>query len=175
MVSLPNGARIKVSNNNFKMIIETPDLLKASPATITRCSVIYTSPEMITLPQYIDSLLKKSRFPPDLLRGLAEMFVRLTKEEIRAVMYMLPALMPQYLKEKEEGWMYSEILGTQKIAVYLVALMGSFEKIRKLLTKELIPPKLPLTKYFLCFDRYPEGEFVNFEPSKDLIIMASCS
>lgn len=155
VLSLPNGSRIKISTPNFKMLIETPDLSKASPATITRCSVIYLSDDLIPLAQFIDVQLKKTKFPGDLMRGLAEFFVRLSKEEIRQVMYMLPALMPDYLRQKQEGWMYSEILGTEKIAIYLIAMMGAFEKVKKLLTKEQTPPKLPLTKFYISFERYP--------------------
>lgn len=102
------------------------------------------------------------KFPADLNKALAELFVRLTKEEIRSVMNMLPALMPEYLRVKQEGWMYSEILGTQKLAIYLIALIGAFEKVRKLLTKEQTPPKLPLSRYMISFERYPEGEYVAF-------------
>jgi len=66
-------------------------------------------------------------------------------------MHMLPSLMPDYLLSKEEGWMYSEILGVQKLVVYLVALLGSYDKIKKLLIKELTPLKFPLSKYFVSF------------------------
>jgi hypothetical protein len=47
--------------------------------------------------------------------------------------------------------MYNESLGVQRIAVYLIALIGSYDKIKSLLIKELIPVKLPLTKYFISF------------------------
>lgn len=50
-------------------------------------------------------------------------------------MYILPSFMPEYLTVKEEGWMYSEILGVQKLVVYLIALLGSYDKIKKLLIK----------------------------------------
>jgi hypothetical protein len=64
--------------------------------------------------------------------------------------------------------MYSESLGVQRIAVYLIALMGSYDKIKKILIKELIPLKLPLNKYFISFEKYPEGEYVMFDPSHEV-------
>lgn len=42
LLSLANGTRLKV-HNNFRIIMETPDLTMTSPATITRCNVIYIS------------------------------------------------------------------------------------------------------------------------------------
>jgi hypothetical protein len=93
--SLPNGTRLKQSEGNFRMIIETPDLLMASPATITRCSIIYTSSNIISLKMFIDQQLSKTKFPPDLVQELEQLFLKLTKEEVRSVMYMLPSLMPK--------------------------------------------------------------------------------
>jgi hypothetical protein len=37
---LANGTRLKV-HNNFRIVMETPDLHMTSPATITRCNVIH--------------------------------------------------------------------------------------------------------------------------------------
>lgn len=42
LLSLSNGTRLKI-HNNFKIVMETPDLQLTSPATITRCSVIYVN------------------------------------------------------------------------------------------------------------------------------------
>ncbi len=42
LLTLSNGTRLKV-HDNFKLIMETPDLTMTSPATITRCHVIYVS------------------------------------------------------------------------------------------------------------------------------------
>ena len=38
VLSLANGSRLKIQNN-FKILMETPDLTSTSPATITRCNV----------------------------------------------------------------------------------------------------------------------------------------
>lgn len=40
LLTLSNGTRLKIGEN-FKIIMETPDLSMTSPATITRCNVIY--------------------------------------------------------------------------------------------------------------------------------------
>jgi hypothetical protein len=157
VLSLPSGSRLRLSHGNFRMIIETTDLFMTSPATITRCSIVYLSSDIITVQMTIARELAKLKFPPDLVRPLEEMLNQLPKEKIRSVMYMLSSLLPEYLLSKEEGWMYSEILGVQKLVVYLIAILGSYDKIKKLLIKELTPLKLPLSKYYVSFEKYPEG------------------
>lgn len=44
LLSLSNGTRLKI-HNNFRVIMETPDLEMTSPATITRCNVVFVSEE----------------------------------------------------------------------------------------------------------------------------------
>lgn len=56
LLTLSNGTRIKV-RDNFKLIMETPDLSMTSPATITRCHVIYVNIKDVSKHQIIESIL----------------------------------------------------------------------------------------------------------------------
>jgi len=50
-----------------------------SPATITRCSIVYIPAEIVTLQMMIDNQLAKTRFPPELTKALEELLGQLTK------------------------------------------------------------------------------------------------
>jgi dynein heavy chain 1 len=56
LLSLSNGTRLKI-HNNFKLIMETPDLEMTSPATITRCNVIYVSEQDVSKHSLLRGLL----------------------------------------------------------------------------------------------------------------------
>lgn len=168
VLSLPSGNRLRLNHGNFRVIIETPDLHMASPATITRCSIVYIPSEIVTLDMTIKKSLSMCNFPSDLVKPLEELLQQLTKEQVRSVMHMLPALLPEYLLTKDDGWMYSEILGVQRIVVYLIGLLGCYENIKKLLIKELTPLKLPLSKYYVSFEKYPEGEYVLLDQAQEV-------
>jgi len=79
VLSLPSGSRLRLSHGNFRMIIETPDLLMTSPATITRCSIVYIPAEILTLQMMIDRELINTKFPPELTKPLEELLRQLTK------------------------------------------------------------------------------------------------
>jgi hypothetical protein len=42
---LPNGERIKLNPNTMRMLFEVQDLAVASPATVSRCGMVYVPPE----------------------------------------------------------------------------------------------------------------------------------
>lgn len=56
LLSLANGTRLKI-HNNFKIVMETLDLEMTSPATITRCNVIFVSEEDIDKRKLINDSL----------------------------------------------------------------------------------------------------------------------
>ncbi len=42
---LPNGERIKLNSTTMRMLFEVSDLAVASPATVSRCGMVYVPPE----------------------------------------------------------------------------------------------------------------------------------
>ena len=45
MLCLPNGERIKLNPVTMRMLFEVADLAVASPATVSRCGMVYVPPE----------------------------------------------------------------------------------------------------------------------------------
>ncbi len=56
MLTLSNGTRLKV-HDNFKLLMETPNLAMTSPATITRCHVVYVNLQDVQKHSIIESIL----------------------------------------------------------------------------------------------------------------------
>lgn len=44
---LPNGERIKLNPTTMRMLFEVADLTAASPATVSRCGMVYMAPETL--------------------------------------------------------------------------------------------------------------------------------
>jgi len=44
---LPNGERIKLNPTTMRMLFEVADLAVASPATVSRCGMVYVAPETL--------------------------------------------------------------------------------------------------------------------------------
>lgn len=42
---LPNGERLKLNPDTMRMLFEVGDLSVASPATVSRCGMVYVSPD----------------------------------------------------------------------------------------------------------------------------------
>lgn len=159
ILTLPNGARIKL-HSNFRIIMESDNLHHVSLATITRSTVIFLQPELITKEEYVRGKLQQYNFPKILYTALSDMINAVEREKIQWVFNIFPALLPSYPASEE--WQYTEMIGVQRIVVYLISLLGELDKIKHLLIRDLIPSKLPVSRYYISFDRYVEGEYLLF-------------
>ncbi len=65
MLCLANGQRIKL-NDNMRMLFEIDNLEQASPATISRCGVVYVQSQDLHINQCIDkwNLTNQHRLTP---------------------------------------------------------------------------------------------------------------
>ncbi|KAJ3068699.1 Dynein heavy chain 6, axonemal [Podochytrium sp. JEL0797] len=101
LLTLINGERIKM-NNTMHMLFEVADLAVASPATVSRCGMVYMDPASIGWWPYVESWLRKlpERVPIELkqyLHTLFETYVdigltfirRMCKEYIKSVNFNL--------------------------------------------------------------------------------------
>ncbi|KAJ3021047.1 UNVERIFIED_CONTAM: Dynein heavy chain 6, axonemal [Siphonaria sp. JEL0065] len=101
LLTLINGERIKM-NNTMHMLFEVNDLAVASPATVSRCGMVYMDPASIGWWPYVKSWIRKfpERVPDDLkiyVHSLFETYVdiglafirRMCKEYIKSVNFNL--------------------------------------------------------------------------------------
>eukprot|EP01018_Ginkgo_biloba_P018807 Gb_18324 [translate_table: standard] len=59
ILCLPNGERIKLNPVTMRMVFEVQDLAVASPATVSRCGMVYVPPEDLCWRPYVKSWLQK--------------------------------------------------------------------------------------------------------------------
>ncbi|KAJ7549736.1 hypothetical protein O6H91_07G065700 [Diphasiastrum complanatum] len=59
ILCLPNGERIKLNPNTMRMLFEVQDLAVASPATVSRCGMVYVPPEELGWQPYVKSWLQR--------------------------------------------------------------------------------------------------------------------
>ncbi|KAL2609519.1 hypothetical protein R1flu_028092 [Riccia fluitans] len=64
ILCLPNGERIKLNPVAMRMLFEVADLAVASPATVSRCGMVYVPPEELGWRPYVKSWLE--RFPKEI-------------------------------------------------------------------------------------------------------------
>jgi dynein heavy chain len=64
VLCLPNGERIKLNPNTMRMLFEVQDLAVASPATVSRCGMVYVPSEELGWRPYVASWLQ--RFPNEI-------------------------------------------------------------------------------------------------------------
>lgn len=80
VLCLPNGERIKLNPNTMRMLFEVQDLAVASPATVSRCGMVYVPSEELGWRPYVASWLQ--RFPN-------EIGITLSKEVNQYVFFIL--------------------------------------------------------------------------------------
>ncbi len=64
VLCLPNGERIKLNPNTMRMLFEVQDLAVASPATVSRCGMVYVPSDELGWRPYVKSWLQ--RFPKEI-------------------------------------------------------------------------------------------------------------
>jgi hypothetical protein len=57
---LPNGERIKLNPVTMRMLFEVQDLAVASPATVSRCGMVYISHEELGWRPYVQTWLQQT-------------------------------------------------------------------------------------------------------------------
>jgi dynein heavy chain, axonemal len=55
---LPNGERVKLNAATMRMLFEVADLAAASPATVSRCGMVYVSPGELGWRPYVQSWVR---------------------------------------------------------------------------------------------------------------------
>jgi dynein heavy chain len=60
---LPNGERIKLNPSSMRMLFEVADLAVASPATVSRCGMVYVSPGELGWRPFIQSWVSGAKPP----------------------------------------------------------------------------------------------------------------
>ncbi|ETO34480.1 hypothetical protein RFI_02614, partial [Reticulomyxa filosa] len=71
MLTLPNGERLSLTDN-LRIIFETPNLNAATPATVSRCGMVWFSEECVTLPMLFFNQLETLRAKPSMTSGGGE-------------------------------------------------------------------------------------------------------
>lgn len=59
MLCLSNGERIKLSNN-MRVLFEVNDLNQASPATVSRCGMVWVSEKVVETEHFITSFFMRN-------------------------------------------------------------------------------------------------------------------
>jgi hypothetical protein len=59
MLCLPNGERIKLNPVTMRILFEVQDLAVASPATVSRCGMVYVPPESLGWRPFVQSWLAR--------------------------------------------------------------------------------------------------------------------
>ncbi|XP_024516360.1 LOW QUALITY PROTEIN: dynein heavy chain 6, axonemal, partial [Selaginella moellendorffii] len=59
ILCLPNGERIKLNPTTMRMLFEVQDLAVASPATVSRCGMVYVPPEELGWRPYVMSWMQR--------------------------------------------------------------------------------------------------------------------
>lgn len=53
MLCLPNAERIRLDGKTMRMLFEVGDLAQASPATVSRCGMVYVAPQALGWRPYV--------------------------------------------------------------------------------------------------------------------------
>ncbi|KAK3237367.1 hypothetical protein CYMTET_52552 [Cymbomonas tetramitiformis] len=75
---LPNGERIKLNGTTMRMLFEVQDLAVASPATVSRCGMVYVPPEEMGWQPYarswLDAQITPLKIAPEMVTYLWQLF-----------------------------------------------------------------------------------------------------
>ena len=76
LLTLPNGERIRLVDHT-KLLFEVADLQFASPATVSRCGMVYVDPKNLSYQPFIWKWLKErtNEQEADILRGLFDKYI----------------------------------------------------------------------------------------------------
>ena len=66
---LPNGERIKLNGITMRMLFEVQDLAVASPATVSRCGMVYMPEDCVGWRPMITSWMEKVSYYTNILTG----------------------------------------------------------------------------------------------------------
>ncbi|KAK9823491.1 hypothetical protein WJX72_003121 [[Myrmecia] bisecta] len=78
---LPNGERIKLNPATMRMIFEVADLAVASPATVSRCGMVYVTPEELGWMPYVTTWLEQ-KLPTEMCVEVKEYIMQLFEEYV---------------------------------------------------------------------------------------------
>ena len=158
LLSLSNGTRLKI-HDNFKIILETPDLEMTSPATITRCNVIYVSQNDISKAELIKKLLPIFT-NPDTHDKMTDALGRFSITDIQRIIKICRLLFVKKLSEYDK-LTESESIGFERCLFYTIQLLGQGEKVKSLMHKDnSVMGKKSIFNFHLNFSKYREGEFL---------------
>lgn len=78
---LPNGERIKLNSASMRMLFEVEDLSVASPATVSRCGMVYVAEENISWVSHVHSWMQ-SPFLQDVNSEMKQFIQQLLEQHI---------------------------------------------------------------------------------------------
>lgn len=165
LLSLSNGTRLKI-HNNFKLIMETPDLQMTSPATITRCNVINVSErdldKKVIIQKNVPTLSSK-----DLQDKVTSVLSAFSPGPIMKILKLTKMLFFRLIAE-EDGLNESESIGFEKSLMFAIQLLGESSRVREFMSKDnSISQKKNPFNFWLNFSKYKEGEFCEFDHGKE--------
>ena len=86
---LPNGERIKLNPTTMRMLFEVQDLSVASPATVSRCGMVYVPAEVVGWWPYVKSWLTRLssaiNIPAETQKAITELFEQYVDKGIHFV------------------------------------------------------------------------------------------
>ncbi|RKO94883.1 hypothetical protein CAUPRSCDRAFT_13286, partial [Caulochytrium protostelioides] len=141
LLTLVNGERIKMSAS-MRMLFEVADLAVASPATVSRCGMVYMDPTMNGWQPYVESWCLKARLHPE----LATMMLNITRATVDDVLAFIASL-PKSLENED----FSRVAAVTKLMDVFLAETTLYQRPEgspdtpdaAADSEQLPPPKLP--------------------------------
>lgn len=152
--------------------METPDLTMTSPATITRCHVVYVSLKDVHKSNIIQSILPSLN--GDNNERIAVILRNLEIDDILRISKIYPLIwnikipfkisrMNKKLIDHDKVLNLNEnqVKGLEKVIFYTIQLLDLTKKVKEILTKEnTIPLRRAASNFSINFEKYQEGEFI---------------